>query len=44
MVVGGGLAYVVVAAVLLGAPLLWILWWMAADATKGQDRRRPAPF
>lgn len=38
----GGLTFAIAAAVLLGAPLLWLAWWFIADATRGGNPRRPA--
>ena len=40
----GGLTFAIAAAVLFGAPLLWLAWWFIADTTRGGDRRRPAHF
>ena len=44
MHVYGGLTFAIAAAVLLGAPLLWLAWWFIDDAVRGDDRRRPVHF
>ena len=42
MHVYGGLTFAIAAAVVFGAPLLWLAWWFIADAARGDNRRRPA--
>jgi hypothetical protein len=44
MHVYGGLTFAIAAAVVFGAPLLWLAWWFIADATRGPSRRRPVRF